>query len=81
MGPSARTDLQSLRLSHARGRLAAASHVARSAVKRFAADTSGNTAIEYALIAGFISILIITAVSLLGTNVKGLFQSLADKMP
>lgn len=50
-------------------------------MKRFAADSSGNTAIEYALIAGFISIVIITSVSLLGTNVKGLFQNLVDKMP
>jgi len=50
-------------------------------VKRFAANTSGATAIEYALIAGFISILIITAVTLLGSNVKALYQSLVDRMP
>ena len=50
-------------------------------MKRFAADTSGATAIEYALIAGFISILIITAVTLLGSNVKALYQDLVDRMP
>ena len=44
-------------------------------------DQRGVTMVEYALIAGFISIVIITSVSLLGTNVKGLFQNLVDKMP
>src|ERR1700761_8999376 len=34
-------------LSHARRRLAAYSHVARSAVKGFATDGNGTTAIEY----------------------------------
>ncbi|MBS0280774.1 MAG: Flp family type IVb pilin [Proteobacteria bacterium] len=81
MGASARTDLQSVRLSHAPRGFAAASHAARSAVKRFAADTSGATAIEYALVAGSVSIVIVAAVSMVGTNVKGLFQRLVDNMP
>jgi len=50
-------------------------------VRRFAADTSGATAIEYALVAGSISIVIVAAVTLVGTGVKSLFQSLMDKMP
>jgi len=50
-------------------------------VSRFAADTSGATAIEYALIAGSVSIVIVAAVSLVGTNVKELFQRLVDSMP
>jgi pilus assembly protein Flp/PilA len=50
-------------------------------VSRFAADTSGATAIEYALIAGSVSIVVITAVTLTGTNVKALFQRLVDAMP
>jgi pilus assembly protein Flp/PilA len=50
-------------------------------VSGFVADTSGATAIEYALIAGSISIVIVTAVTLVGTSVKGLFQNLLDKMP
>ena len=50
-------------------------------MSRFAADTSGATAIEYALVAGSVSIVIVAAVSLLGTNVKGLFQRLVDSMP
>jgi pilus assembly protein Flp/PilA len=49
-------------------------------VRAFAVSQSGATAIEYALIAGSISIAIVTAVSMLGQNVLALFQSLADKM-
>jgi len=49
-------------------------------VKAFAVSPSGATAIEYALIAGLVSIVIVTAVTLLGSDVKGLFQRLADKM-
>lgn len=50
-------------------------------MSRFAADTSGATAIEYALIAGSVSIVVVTAVSMVGVNVKGLFQRLVDSMP
>jgi pilus assembly protein Flp/PilA len=49
-------------------------------VKDFAADASGATAIEYALIAGMVSIVIVAAVGSVGSNVLGLFQSLIDKM-
>jgi pilus assembly protein Flp/PilA len=50
-------------------------------VSRFAADTRGATAIEYALIAGFVSIVIVGAVTAVGTGVLGLFTRLANKMP
>lgn len=50
-------------------------------MSRFAIDTSGATAIEYALIAGSVSIVIVTAVTMVGTNVKDLFQRLVDNMP
>ena len=36
-------------------------------------DTRGATAIEYAIIAGFLSIFILAAVDLLGANVKSAF--------
>jgi pilus assembly protein Flp/PilA len=49
-------------------------------VKAFARSQSGATAIEYALIAGSISIVIVTVVTTVGTDVKALFQRLADKM-
>lgn len=41
-------------------------------------DTRGATAIEYALIASLIAVVIIIAVGTLGTNVKGLFNSVAN---
>jgi pilus assembly protein Flp/PilA len=49
-------------------------------VKAFARSQSGATAIEYALIAGSISIVIVTVVTTVGTDVKALFQRLVDKM-
>jgi pilus assembly protein Flp/PilA len=44
----------------------------RGAVKARA----GATAIEYALIAGFLSIVILTAVATLGTSLTGIFTAL-----
>ncbi|MES2254564.1 MAG: Flp family type IVb pilin [Pseudomonadota bacterium] len=49
-------------------------------MKGFAADTSGATAIEYALIAGSISIVIVTAVTMVGTGVLALFQLVVDNL-
>ena len=42
-------------------------------VSRFVKDESGATAIEYALIAGGISIVIITAVNLVGADLNLVF--------
>lgn len=41
-------------------------------------DTRGATAIEYALIAGLIAVVIAVAVGSVGTQVKGLFNSVAS---
>ena len=46
----------------------------------FARDIGGATAIEYALIAGLVSILIVTAVTSVGTGVEALYQRLVDHM-
>ncbi|MFN4167939.1 MAG: Flp family type IVb pilin [Pannonibacter phragmitetus] len=43
---------------------------------RFAKDESGATAIEYGLIAGLISVVIIVAVQSIGGSVKGIFESI-----
>jgi len=43
-------------------------------------DQSGATSIEYALIAGFLSILIIAGVNSIGTTVKGTFNSVANAL-
>ena len=46
-------------------------------VSRFVKDESGATAIEYALIAGGISVVIITAVNV-GTSLDGTFNRVAN---
>jgi pilus assembly protein Flp/PilA len=45
-------------------------------VKNLAADANGATALEYALIASLISILIVTAVTTIGTTLSAFFTSL-----
>jgi Flp pilus assembly pilin Flp len=52
---------------------------AAGSVRRFAADTSASTAIEYALMT-FIAIAIIAAVTQLGGTVGGLYQSVLDAL-
>jgi pilus assembly protein Flp/PilA len=46
--------------------------------RRFASEPSGATAIEYAIIAAMLSIVIIGAVAALGEGVTGLFQRVAN---
>jgi pilus assembly protein Flp/PilA len=46
-------------------------------VSRFIRDETGATAIEYGLIAAGIAIVIITAVQLVGTNLRTTFGSVA----
>ena len=41
--------------------------------RHFARNDSGATAIEYGLIAGLIAVVIITAITLVGTNLTGMF--------
>jgi len=45
-------------------------------VTAFGRDESGATAIEYALIATIISIVIVAALSVIGSNIKTMFQSI-----
>ena len=48
----------------------------------FLSNERGTTAIEYAVIAGFLSIFIITAVDLLGQNVNNtFFNQIAQDLP
>lgn len=49
-------------------------------VKRFADDESGVTAIEYGLIAGLIALVIIGAVTTLGSTLKNMFSSIATSV-
>ncbi len=47
---------------------------------RFLKDESGATAIEYGLIAALIAVVIISAVSLIGTNLRGTFTNVAGNV-
>jgi pilus assembly protein Flp/PilA len=48
--------------------------------KRFLNDDSGATAIEYGLIAAGISVAIIAAVNLIGTNLNTTFSSISSQL-
>jgi pilus assembly protein Flp/PilA len=47
---------------------------------RFANDESGATAIEYGLISALIAVVIITAVTTVGTNLQATFNTVATKL-
>ncbi len=47
-------------------------------LRRFAEDQRGATAIEYGLIAALIAVVIITAVTTLGTNLRTKFNNIAN---
>jgi pilus assembly protein Flp/PilA len=49
-------------------------------IRKFAANMSGVTAIEYGLIAAGIAVAIIVAVNLLGTELAALFTTVKNKI-
>ncbi|MET3665419.1 Flp family type IVb pilin [Caulobacter sp. 1776] len=49
-------------------------------VTRFLKDESGATAIEYGLIVALIAVVIVTAVTTLGTNLNAKFKLASDKV-
>ena len=50
-------------------------------VSKFVKDESGATAIEYGLIAGLVSVVIVTALVLLGPKLTAVFTTLTTKLP
>jgi pilus assembly protein Flp/PilA len=68
------------RISHARGRLAAYSHAARSLVRELRTENRGATAIEYALIAGLIAVVIVAGVTAIGTKLSGFFTNVSGSL-
>jgi len=52
----------------------------RRLVEQFLKDESGATAIEYGLIAALIAVVIIGAVSAVGTNLQGTFNNIANNV-
>ncbi len=49
-------------------------------ITRFFQDESGATAIEYGLIAALIAVVIIGALTVLGTNISGKFSTIAGSV-
>ena len=49
-------------------------------MSNFVADESGATAIEYGLIAALISVVIITVLTTIGTNLDAKFQKIATAL-
>ncbi len=47
---------------------------------RFVRDESGATAIEYGLIAALIAVVVITALTSIGTNLNTQFNTIATKL-
>ena len=50
-------------------------------LSRFKNDESGATAIEYGLIAGLVSVLIVTALVLLGPKLTAVFTTITTALP
>ena len=48
---------------------------------RFQADRSGTTAVEYALIAGMIAVVMVTALQPVKEGLVNTFQSVANALP
>jgi pilus assembly protein Flp/PilA len=51
-----------------------------SLIKQFWQDEEGATAIEYGLIAGLISVVIVVAITALGGNLSTLFTTISGKL-
>ena len=52
----------------------------KNLIARFLKNEDGATAIEYGLIAGLIGVVIITAVTSVGTKVSGQFSTIASTL-
>jgi pilus assembly protein Flp/PilA len=51
-----------------------------NSLRRFLIDDEGVTAIEYGLIAALVAAVLVTAVTLMGTNLSALFTWIAGKL-
>ncbi len=49
-------------------------------LRRFAADNSGATAVEYGLLVAFIALAIVVAVNQVGTGISRVFNSLSASL-
>jgi pilus assembly protein Flp/PilA len=51
-----------------------------NAIKKFAANDSGATAIEYALIASLVAVAIIVSITALGSKLQNTFNEVASNL-
>ncbi len=49
-------------------------------VTRFLKDESGATAIEYGLIAALVAVVLVTALTAVGTNLSAVFNNISGKL-
>ena len=49
-------------------------------MEKLLSEEEGATAVEYAIMAGLIAVVIVTAVQLVGTNLNSLFESVQTEM-
>jgi pilus assembly protein Flp/PilA len=49
--------------------------------QRFCQDESGATAIEYGLIAALVAVVLVTALSAMGTKLQGTFNKVTADLP
>ncbi len=54
--------------------------LAQSVPDRLKKEDRGATAVEYGLLVGLIAVVIIVAVTLLGTDLRGLFQQITGQI-
>jgi len=52
----------------------------KSLINRFVKDESGATAIEYGLIAGLLSVVILGALQLAGTSITSIFDAISTTL-
>ncbi|WP_411289248.1 Flp family type IVb pilin [Phenylobacterium sp.] len=50
-------------------------------ITRFLKDESGATAIEYGLIAALVAVVLVTALTAMGTKLTGTFNTVSSKLP
>jgi pilus assembly protein Flp/PilA len=53
----------------------------KKTIKRFISDDTGQDLIEYALLAGLISIVCVIAITNAGTKVSGLYDKVQSSIP
>ncbi len=82
LGPSQRSAVEPRTLNLRKSALTMAAYRGRMPVRQFCQkfirDESGATAIEYGLIASLIAVVLVTAVTTIGTSLKGSYNNIGN---